>query len=89
MVDRSSSKRCAPIRIRLAVKKKYRVNNLIGKDSSCHEERYRFDSGLIRLIIRNNLSFTFFSMLLFLIMYTKRVYNKKNLLYKNIYINIA
>ena len=57
MVDRSSSKRCAPIRIRLAVnlfflakkKKIKRVSNLIGKGLSCRESRYRIEADLTRL----------------------------------------
>ena len=53
MVDRSSSKRCAPIRIRLAVYIIYlilRVNNLIGKGLSCRESRCRIVADLTRFI---------------------------------------
>ena len=49
MVDRSSSKRCAPIRIRLAVIKYNRVSNLIGKGFSCRENRYRIVADLTRV----------------------------------------
>ena len=52
MVDRSSSKRCAPIRIRLAVYIIYlilRVNNLIGKGLSCRESTCRIVAGLTRV----------------------------------------
>ena len=49
-VDRSSSKRCVPIRIRLAVREKiiHRVNNLIGKELSCRESRCRIVADLTR-----------------------------------------
>lgn len=49
MVDRSSSKRCVPIQIRLAVLLIYfRVNNLIGKGFSCRENRCRIVADLTR-----------------------------------------
>ena len=64
MVDRSSSKRCVPIRIRLAVYffiivKCYKANlfikiraiNLIGKEFSCRESRYRIVADIARLIL--------------------------------------
>ena len=57
MVDRSSSKRCVPIRVRLAVYIFYmynaiyneRVSNLIGKGLSCRESRCRIVADLTRL----------------------------------------
>ena len=53
MVDRSSSKRCVPIQIRLAVKcynKEIRAINLIGKVFSCREKRYRVGADIARLL---------------------------------------
>ncbi len=55
MVDRSSSKRCALIRIQLAVflslYNKKRVSNLIGKGLSCRESRYRIVADLTRMYL--------------------------------------
>ena len=56
MVDRSSSKRCAPIRIRLAVRyynKRIRAINLIGKVFSCREKRCRVGADIARLLLYN------------------------------------
>lgn len=61
MVKSPSSKRNLLVRVRLIVKgkiciviKNYSnnnwISNLIGKGFSCHENRYRFDAGLIRKI---------------------------------------
>ena len=47
MVDRSSSKRCVPIRVRLAVYN-YRAINLIGKELSCRESRCRIMADIAR-----------------------------------------
>ena len=63
MVDRSSSKRCAPIRIRLAVtlfcvnieNKVNRVSNLIGKGLSCRESRCRIVADLTRVLHNTNI----------------------------------
>ena len=55
MVDRSSSKRCAPIRIRLAVllvqKQFIRAINLTGKGLSCRESRYRIVAYIARHLL--------------------------------------
>ena len=58
MVDRSSSKRCVPIRIRLAVsfffqKKTKGVSSSIGRALSCRERKYRIEAGLTRFFIYN------------------------------------
>lgn len=54
-VDRSSSKRCVSIQIRLAVGNIFlRVSNLIGKGLSCRESTCRIEAGLTRFYLCKN-----------------------------------